>query len=50
MLKNILDLEGVQPLDQNEKKSVQGGNTGIPCNDFCQGGLCIMGNCYYVAK
>lgn len=38
MLKNILNLDGVQKLNKEQQKSLEGGGTGGAC--FYKGGLC----------
>ncbi|MDY8134135.1 hypothetical protein [Aquimarina sp. 2201CG5-10] len=46
MLQNILKFEGVQKLDKNEQKSVQGGLIPVGLGEFrCPGTrLCVIGH------
>jgi hypothetical protein len=50
MLKNILNLNGVQLLNKNEQKSIHGGtdndcNPPIPSTEY---GKCKVGNCWRI--
>ncbi len=49
MLKNILNIEGVQEMNKAEQKSLQGGGNWGACtmkgNRCCQSGACYFGTC-----